>query len=102
MSESVREVKDDASDVVEFLLNQHQQIKGLLSDVVATSGGERQRSFDAAREMLARHETAEEMIVRPLTRKAPGGIEVAEERMNEENEENEAKEVLASLEKTVC
>jgi len=92
----VREVKDDAGDVIEFLLNQHQQVKGLLDDVLAASGPERQQYFDAVREMLARHETAEEMIVRPLTRKAPGGEDVAEGRMHEENE---AKEVLANLEK---
>ena len=96
MTENVRVVKDDASDVIEFLLNQHQQVRGLLDDELSASGAERQQYFDTVREMLARHETAEEMIVRPLTRKAPGGIEVAEGRMNEENE---AKEVLASLEK---
>src|SRR3954452_6089658 len=89
-------VKDDASDVVEFLLGQHQQVRMLLDEVVSNSGEARQRSFDAVREMLARHETAEEMIVRPLTRKAPGGEEVADGRMHEQNE---AKEVLASLEK---
>ena len=89
-------VKDDASDVVEFLLGQHQQVRMLLDEVVGNSGEDRQRSFDAVREMLARHETAEEMIVRPLTRKAPGGEEVAEGRMAEENE---AKKVLADLEK---
>jgi hemerythrin superfamily protein len=93
----VREVRtDDASDVIEFLLNQHQQVRGLLDDVLAASGEARRQYFDTVREMLARHETAEEMIVRPLTRKVPGGIEVAEGRMNEENE---AKEVLAALEK---
>ena len=97
MSEGVRQVtNDDGSDVVEFLLNQHQQITALLADVVSTSGEERKRYFDAVREMLARHETAEEMIVRPLTRKAPGGDDVAAARMAEENE---AKEVLANLEK---
>src|SRR3954452_19057488 len=89
-------VKDDATDVVEFLMNQHQQVRGLLDDVLSAAGPERQQYFDAVREMLARHETAEEMIVRPLTRKAPGGEEVAQGRMDEENE---AKEVLASLEK---
>src|SRR3954468_23609226 len=89
-------VKDDASDVVEFLLGQHQQVRMLLDEVVSNSGEARQQYFDAVREMLARHETAEEMIVRPLTRKAPGGEEVAQGRMDEENE---AKEVLASLEK---
>jgi len=97
MSEGVRQVtNDDGSDVVEFLLNQHQQITALLADVVSTSGEERKRYFDAVREMLARHETAEEMIVRPLTRKAPGGDDVAAGRMDEENE---AKKVLAGLEK---
>jgi hemerythrin superfamily protein len=96
MTEDVRTVPNDASDVIEFLMNQHQQVRGLLDDVVSTSGEERQRYFDEVREMLARHETAEEMIVRPLTRKAPGGDRVAEGRMEEENE---AKEVLAKLEK---
>jgi len=96
MTEDVRVVKDDASDVIEFLLNQHQQVKGLMADVLASTGEERQRYFDTVREMLARHETAEEMIVRPLTKKAPGGEQVAQGRMDEENE---AKEVLADLEK---
>ena len=96
MTEDVRVVKDDASDVIEFLLNQHQQVKGLMADVLASTGEERQRYFDTVREMLARHETAEEMIVRPLTKKAPGGDQIAQGRMDEENE---AKEVLADLEK---
>jgi hemerythrin superfamily protein len=88
--------KDDAGDVVDFLIDQHQQLRGLLSDVLQSSGQDRQRSFDQAREMLARHETGEEMIVRPLTRKAPDGGAVADARMAEENA---AKEVLADLEK---
>src|SRR5919205_713285 len=96
MTEDMRTVPNDAGDVIEFLLNQHQQVRGLLDDVLAASGEERQQYFDTVREMLARHETAEEMIVRPLTRKAPGGEDVAEHRMHEENE---AKEVLADLEK---
>ena len=96
MTEDVRVVKDDASDVIEFLVNQHQQVKGLMADVLASTGEERQRYFDTVREMLARHETAEEMIVRPLTKKAPGGDQIAQGRMDEENE---AKEVLADLEK---
>jgi hemerythrin superfamily protein len=96
MADSVRDTKDDATDVIQFLLHQHQQVRRLLDDVLAATGDERQRSFDEVREMLARHETAEEMIVRPLTRKAPAGDEVADRRMAEENE---AKKVLADLEK---
>lgn len=86
----------DAGDVVEFLLAQHRQIGALLEDVLATTGDERQRYFDDVRELLARHETAEEMIVRPLTRKAPQGDQVADGRIVEENR---AKEMLANLER---
>jgi tRNA A37 threonylcarbamoyltransferase TsaD len=46
--------------------------------------------------MLARHETAEEMILRPLTKKVPGGDTIADERFAEENE---SKVQLAALEK---
>jgi hemerythrin superfamily protein len=86
----------DADDVVQFLVTQHQQIRTLLDEVLASAGEERQRRFDDVRELLARHETAEEMIVRPLTRKASQGGQVADARMAEEND---AKEVLAGLEK---
>jgi len=67
----VREVPNDASDVIEFLLNQHQQVRGLLDDVLSAAGPERQQYFDTVREMLARHETAEEMIVRQLSARRP-------------------------------
>ena len=86
----------NAGDVIQFLLTQHQQISTLLDSVLSSSGEARQRAFDDVRELLARHETAEEMIVRPMTRKAPHGEQVADGRMAEENE---AKEVLADLEK---
>jgi hemerythrin superfamily protein len=91
-----RGTNDDAGDVVDFLIDQHQQVRGLLAEVLQNSGQDRQRSFDQARELLARHETGEEMIVRPLTRKAPDGSVVADARMDEEND---AKKVLADLEK---
>jgi hemerythrin superfamily protein len=95
MSQIQRDM-DDARDVVAFLVAQHEQLKVLLNGVLGTGGDERQRNFDQAREMLARHETGEEMIVRPLTRKAANGDAVADARMAEEND---AKEVLARLEK---
>lgn len=83
-------------DVVSLLKRQHAQIEGLLATVADTTGTDRQSAFDDLREILARHETGEEMILRPLTRRAPGGKEIAQSRMDEENE---AKEVLANLEK---
>ena len=86
----------NAGDVIQFLMSQHQEVRSLLDSVLSSTGEARQRAFDDVRELLARHETAEEMIVRPLTRKAPNGEQVADGRMAEENE---AKEVLADLEK---
>lgn len=84
-------------DVVAQLLAQHAQVRAAINDVAATTTAEsRQEAFDALRELLARHETAEEMIVRPLTRGINGAAEVAHQRMDEENE---AKVVLAELEK---
>lgn len=84
-------------DVVAQLLIQHEQIRTAINDVAATTTAEsRQDAFDALRELLARHETAEEMIIRPLTRGVEGGDEVAQARMDEENE---SKVTLAELEK---
>lgn len=96
MSENTAVDTGSAGDVVQFLRRQHQEIRMLLDSVLSATGEARQRAFDDVRELLARHETAEEMVVRPLTRKAPQGDQVAEGRMAEENE---AKEVLADLEK---
>lgn len=84
-------------DLVAQLLAQHEQIRAAIYAVAETTTAEsRQEAFDALREMLARHETAEEMIVRPLTRGIDAGESVAAARMDEENE---SKEVLATLEK---
>src|SRR5581483_4811313 len=57
----------------------------------------RQEHFDRLRELLAVHETAEELVIRPVTRKeVPNGEGIADARMGEENK---AKQVLAKLEK---
>ena len=85
-------------DLVAQLLAQHEQVRAAINDVAATTTAEsRQEAFDRLRELLARHETAEEMVVRPLTRGIEqGGESVAAARMDEENE---SKVVLAQLEK---
>jgi hemerythrin superfamily protein len=84
-------------DVVAQLLAQHDQVRAAINDVAKTTTAEsRQVAFDALRELLARHETAEEMIIRPLTRGIDGAEPVASARMDEENE---AKVVLTELEK---
>lgn len=83
-------------DIINMLIDQHQTVRTLLDDVLSSTGEPRQAAFDQVRELLARHETGEEMVLRPMTRRVPDGDAVAEDRMAEENE---AKEVLAKLEK---
>lgn len=82
---------------VDLLEQQHHQIRLLLTHVSdAPDGTIRQEQFDRLREMLAVHETAEELVVRPITRKdVPNGAAIAQSRMDEENQ---AKQVLAKLE----
>lgn len=83
-------------DLVDQLLEQHEMVRRAINGVARTTTAEsRQEAFDALRELLARHETAEEMIVRPLTRDIDNGGAIAEARMAEENE---SKDVLAELE----
>jgi len=83
-------------DLVDQLLEQHELVRRAINGVARTTTAEsRQEAFDALRELLARHETAEEMIVRPLTRDIDNGEAVAEARMDEENE---SKVVLKELE----
>jgi hemerythrin superfamily protein len=85
------------TDVVDFLVSQHQQIKSLFAATLAASGKEREKAFVELRRLLAVHETAEEEVVHPRAkRKVSGGAEVVEKRLEEEHE---AKTVLQKLEK---
>lgn len=85
------------TDVVDFLVSQHQQIKTLFAATLAASGKEREKAFVELRRLLAVHETAEEEIVHPRAkRKLSGGAAVVDERLHEEHE---AKTVLQKLEK---
>lgn len=82
-------------DVIRVLLEQHAQIRDLFAQVKSQAGEERQKTFDALRALLAVHETAEELVLRPVTEKV-AGESVAKARNQEEKEANE---VLAQLEK---
>jgi len=84
-------------DLVTQLLAQHELVRSAIDAVAKTTTADsRQEAFDQLRELLARHETAEEMIIRPLTRDLDGGFAIAAARMDEENE---SKDMLAQLEK---
>lgn len=82
-------------DVVGILLEQHARIRDLFADVKSSEGEHKQQAFDELRALLAVHETAEEMIVRPVAKDTAGPRE-ADARNHEEQEANK---VLAQLEK---
>jgi iron-sulfur cluster repair protein YtfE (RIC family) len=82
---------------IDFLLSQHERIEHLLGAVQSAPADSRQDTFDELRELLAVHETAEELILRPVTRgQGTEGEQIADARFAEENK---SKEVLAELEK---
>jgi hemerythrin superfamily protein len=82
-------------NVVEILLRQHERIRSSFELVTAARGKRRQERFDELRALLAAHETAEEMVLRPTSVRL-GGSEIADARNAEEHEANQ---VLAGLEK---
>lgn len=85
------------TNAIDFLLRQHQQAEKLIDEIKRASAHARGPLFDELREMLAVHETAEELVLRPVTKSlGDEGKRIAEERFAEENE---AKQVLAELEK---
>lgn len=86
-----------AAGVVDFLIGQHEQIKLLFEQTLASSGKQRETAFLELRRLLAVHETAEEEVVHPRAkRKLPAGDTIVAARLEEEHE---AKTVLAELEK---
>lgn len=83
------------SDIIGILESQHVQIRTLLAEVRTQRGARRREAFDTVRELLAGHETAEEMLLRPFSAE-DAGTEVAGARNAEEHEANR---VLARLER---
>jgi hemerythrin superfamily protein len=82
-------------DVIRVLLEQHAQIRDLFTQVKSSEGETKHDAFDTLRALLAVHETAEEMVLRPVSEKVAGeGVAKARN-----DEEAEANEFLAHLEK---
>jgi hypothetical protein len=82
-------------NVVDLLMEQHNQIKELLREVAMARGDRKRELFQDAVRLLAVHETAEELVVHPAARDAVnGGDRVVDNRLREEDE---AKHVLAKL-----
>jgi hypothetical protein len=85
-------------DVIRVLLEQHARIRELFADVKNSVGDHKTQAFDELRALLAVHETAEEMVLRPVSVDA-AGQSVADARNHEEEEANK---VLARLEDMDC
>lgn len=87
----------ETPNLLERVRADHLEIKTLMTDVgVASEGTPRQEAFERLVRKVAVHETAEEEIVHPLTRRAPAGNAIAEQRLQEEAK---GKAALAALEK---
>lgn len=82
-------------DVVDLLLEQHDEIKSLFSELRRAQGPVKQELFEDLVRLLAVHESAEETVVHPMARrKLESGEEVVEPRLEEEDR---AKKELADL-----
>lgn len=81
-------------DVVGVLLTQHARIRDLFGTIRDTRGERRKEAFDELRALLAVHEVAEELVLRPASKKVTGEQQV----QARNHEEAEAAEVLKRLE----
>ncbi|MBB2991454.1 hemerythrin superfamily protein [Mycolicibacterium iranicum] len=84
-------------DVVAFLKDQHNLIRDMFDDVIhATEPKAREKAFTDLRQLLAVHETAEEMVVHPrVRREVDEGDDIADSLLHEEHV---SKEQLVALE----
>jgi hemerythrin superfamily protein len=94
VSEMIVQTPDE---VVAFLKAQHDLIEDMFDEVLHASDPQaREKPFIELRQLLAVHETAEEMVVHPrLRREADDGDAIVDALLHEEHE---AKELLSTIE----
>src|SRR5579859_7574954 len=80
-------------DVIGILYAQHAQVQDLFERVEKSSAGTRQEAFDDLISFLIAHETAEQAVLRPVSRETAGD-DVVEARLQEEENANQ---VIAEL-----
>lgn len=85
------------NEVVAFLKAQHNLIEDMFDEVLhASDPHAREKAFIELRQLLAVHETAEEMLVHPrMRREADNGDVIVESLLKEEHD---AKQILSKLE----
>ena len=82
-------------DVIGILYEQHARVQDLFARVEQSSAGTRQEAFDELVALLIAHETAEQSVLRPVSRET-AGEDVVQARLQEEQEANQ---VIAELKK---
>lgn len=82
-----------SEDIIDVLRAQHARIESMFVELQTCPPRERQHLFNDLREFLAVHEAAEEIVLRPVSRRVVEGI--ADDR---NAEEKEASTLLARLE----
>lgn len=86
----------DNNDILAVLQSDHDEVRALFARLESAPVGQRGELFSEIVSFLARHETAEEMIVYPTLRDAaPQGDRIAEARLSEEQE---GEELMAEME----
>ncbi|MHB8293503.1 MAG: hemerythrin domain-containing protein [Acidimicrobiales bacterium] len=83
-------------DVIDMLLQDHQEVKSLFAKFDTVAAGGRGEVFSQVSRELALHETAEEEVIYPLFRKDVSGAgAIADQRIGEEKK---AEELMAEME----
>ena len=82
-----------AGDIIGVLYRQHADVRDLMAQIAKAEGDTRQNGFDKLKTMLKAHETAEQKILRPVTRET-AGVQETDQR---NQEEAKADQVLAEL-----
>lgn len=83
-------------DLVAILLTQHARVKDLLNQVATSKGIVRKELFAHLAATLKAHETAEEAVVRPISKETAGSA-IADARNAEESKADELVDALSQL-----
>lgn len=85
-------------DVIDMLVGQHDQMRGLCARVAAAPGDDKARLFTELHDLVHRHENGERKVVHPATRNSsPAGDRIGVECMAEEGPIERALDGLQAL-----
>ncbi|WP_370324021.1 hemerythrin domain-containing protein [Euzebya sp.] len=95
--EDLQTARSRPDDVLAAVLEDHAEIKRRFARVGSASGDARAQAFRDLVHLLIVHETAEQEVLRPLTRQADGGDDVVSDRLEEEKASEIALDRMMSM-----